>query len=235
MTPVDKAATRHVYVIGTLSGPFKIGVATNLRNRLSSIQTGSHLKVSAAHSVVVPASHAYAVEAHAHKLLKNVRLSGEWFNVSLVDAKSAVTQAISLVEDRDNRREKDRERRLKQKEADQRQALELAKRDEERRKSDPILLRQRADLMADIEAWLLELSPVASNPVDLSVVTDLLRVAEEAAQLSGKPLPARLHGLVDQQIRAARGMPQIPYRPRAPIHNGSTEPSPDLVDGTPAP
>lgn len=65
MTPADKTATCRVYVIGTPSGPFKIGVATNLKGRLSSIQTGCHLKVSDIYAAIVPKSHAHAVEARA--------------------------------------------------------------------------------------------------------------------------------------------------------------------------
>jgi len=60
-----------------------------------------------------------------------------------------------------------------------------------------------------------------ANPVDLPAVNDLLRIAVDNARLSGKPLPVQLrgllHGLVNQQIRAARGMPAIPYRPRGPV------------------
>lgn len=67
----------------------------------------------------------------------------------------------------------------------------------------------------------------SGNPVDLPAVTDLLRVAVDAARLSGKPLPDHvrglLHGLVNQQIRAARGMPAIPYRPKPPLHNPPTD------------
>lgn len=183
MAPTDKVKIRHVYVIGTPSGPFKIGVATNLRDRLSSIQTGSHLRMAALHAVVVPASHACAVESHAHKQLKPFWISGEWFNVSVDQAKAAIILAVSWIEDEERREIKDRAEKLRQLELARLGALEFAKRAEERRKYDARLKRFKADL----ESWILEA---------------MAEFTESA----------------------------IPYRPRAPIHNGSTEPPPDSVD-----
>ena len=56
---------------------------------------------------------------------------------------------------------------------------------------------------------------------DLSAICELVRVAVDVAKVTGKPLRSdlqgRLLGLVDQEIRAARGMPQIPYRPMPPL------------------
>jgi hypothetical protein len=98
MAPTDKAKTCYVYVIGTPSGPFKIGVATDLKARLGSIQTGSHSRISVIYAAVVPKSQAYAVETHAHEQLKSVRLSGEWFNTSAEIAQKTVSKAAKSVD-----------------------------------------------------------------------------------------------------------------------------------------
>lgn len=105
--------------------------------------------------------------------------------------------------------------------------------------SEAIYMRGKIDAGAILSPGLASVKNghESGNPIDLPTIANLLQTAVEAARLSGKPLPVRLrgllHGLVDQQIRAARGMPQIPYRPRAPIHNGSTEPPTDSVDKLP--
>lgn len=97
---------RFVYVIGTEPGPFKIGYATSLRDRLGSIQTGSHQKMQILYHAEMPYDDAPKVEQSTHKILASYRLSGEWFNVSLVDAKAAVDYAAGIC--RDERVEKAR-------------------------------------------------------------------------------------------------------------------------------
>jgi hypothetical protein len=102
-------AQRHIYIIGTESGPFKIGVATNLRDRLGSIQTGSHCKLAIMHSVPVEYADAILVERYVHKKLHAFRLSGEWFNVSLDDAKAALSHALSMIEEHRVKRDRVKE------------------------------------------------------------------------------------------------------------------------------
>jgi hypothetical protein len=86
------------------------------------------------------------------------------------------------------------------------------------------------------DAWKADGSPVSApaTTTDLAAICDLVRVATDVARVTGKPmrgdLQGRLLGLVDQQIRAARGMPQIPYRPRAPVHNPPPELPTDSVE-----
>lgn len=88
--------TRYVYVIGSPSGPFKIGRATNLKDRRSGVQTGSPVKVSVIHSETVPREEVVFIERYAHKILDSHRMFGEWFNVPLEDALAAVACAISV-------------------------------------------------------------------------------------------------------------------------------------------
>lgn len=86
-----------VYVIGPPDGPQKIGVAGNVRKRLLAIQTGSHAPVSVAMSVEVFDGHAEHVENYAHWLLRDLRLSGEWFRVTPEQAGNAVQEAVEAV------------------------------------------------------------------------------------------------------------------------------------------
>jgi hypothetical protein len=83
----------NVYVIGSDEGPYKIGVAGDLRGRLAGLQTGSHAKVSVLFSVQVPAVDALRIERRAHKALEGDRLSGEWFQTTLDAAVSSIKEA----------------------------------------------------------------------------------------------------------------------------------------------
>lgn len=88
---------RHIYIIGSQGGPFKIGIATNLRDRLSSIQTGSHVKVAVIWSMPVEGQCASTAEKIVHKTLSDHRLSGEWFDVSSAKAQAAIMRAVGRV------------------------------------------------------------------------------------------------------------------------------------------
>lgn len=69
-------APNFVYVIqGDPGGPIKIGVATNPRKRLSSLQTGNPQRLRLLH--VVPGDH--ALEAAFHQRLADAVVLGEWF------------------------------------------------------------------------------------------------------------------------------------------------------------
>lgn len=91
--------THQVYVVGAVDGPFKIGYTANLRDRLTSIQTGSHTKLTAVHTVSVSRKDARRIEGHAHHILHSSRLSGEWFKVTFTQAIKAVDQAVDYVTD----------------------------------------------------------------------------------------------------------------------------------------
>jgi hypothetical protein len=84
---------KFVYVIGTATGPFKVGIANDPRSRLTGLQSGSHIKLSVLYSIGVEPSDAYAVERAAHETLNEHRLSGEWFNVPCDMAKAAIAKA----------------------------------------------------------------------------------------------------------------------------------------------
>jgi hypothetical protein len=90
-------AERFVYVIGATDGPQKIGIAANPTTRLAGIQTGSALRLEVFALVAVAQAEARAVEAHAHSLLQDRRIRGEWFDVSPAEARCAVERAVVAV------------------------------------------------------------------------------------------------------------------------------------------
>lgn len=85
--------SRYVYVIGIKDGPHKIGVATDLRSRFSSIQTSSPVPLILHKSW--EHDDPFAVEQRAHAILRFFRLKGEWFRVTTKLACQAVKQAIA--------------------------------------------------------------------------------------------------------------------------------------------
>lgn len=86
-----------VYVIGSPRGPQKIGVALNVARRLGALQTGNSTKLSVSLAKPMATPEAKMVEAHAHWLLRESRMAGEWFRVSPAAAGRAVRDAIAAV------------------------------------------------------------------------------------------------------------------------------------------
>lgn len=79
-----------VYIVSS-AGYYKIGIAENLANRIGGIQTGTPHKVELrATRVFASRDAARACERHAHKLLADYRLSGEWFACDLETAIAAI-------------------------------------------------------------------------------------------------------------------------------------------------
>lgn len=84
-----------VYVISAGAWAQKIGITKDLAGRLSSIQTGHHLKLHIVHAMEVP--DAARVEERAHRLLKASRLQGEWFKVTPEIAIATVEEAAANI------------------------------------------------------------------------------------------------------------------------------------------
>ena len=83
-----------IYIFGaTDSGPVKIGSSASPQKRLSHIQIGNPVRLYALRVWDHP--FAGRVETATHKLLKSLRLQGEWFSVGLEAASKAVEQAIA--------------------------------------------------------------------------------------------------------------------------------------------
>ena len=91
-------AVSHVYVIGPDGGPFKIGVANDVDNRLRQIQIDQSEPLRVKHRQPVRSSSRYVVEKHAHALLAPYRIRGEWFGVPALAAIEAVIQAANDVD-----------------------------------------------------------------------------------------------------------------------------------------
>jgi len=71
-----------VYVIAAPSGAVKIGVASNIANRLNSIQTGNHEQLTVAYAFqCATVADAYALEGKLHAHFASERIRGEWFGV----------------------------------------------------------------------------------------------------------------------------------------------------------
>ncbi|QPF81717.1 GIY-YIG nuclease family protein [Bradyrhizobium genosp. L] len=85
-----------VYVIGAVSGPQKIGIARDVQKRMKTIQSGSFEPLAIGFCLESP-DLAVHIESYAHWLLRDHRMSGEWFKVSPDAAISAVKEAAAAV------------------------------------------------------------------------------------------------------------------------------------------
>ena len=86
-----------VYVIGAPDGPVKVGVTNDVESRRSVLQVASLTALEISLSVPLSRREAFAVERHAHWLLKDQRVRGEWFRVASADAVKAVQAARHAV------------------------------------------------------------------------------------------------------------------------------------------
>lgn len=82
-----------VYVIGASGHPVKVGIAADVRKRLSGIQTGCPTRLRVYFEIEV--EDARAVERAAHKRLFNHKLSGEWFDCEPAEAVEAIKAALA--------------------------------------------------------------------------------------------------------------------------------------------
>jgi hypothetical protein len=89
---------RYIYIIGPYDGAqaLKIGIASDLEQRLAGIQVGSHLQLAihGAFPIEGTAADARRVEQIAHSLLHDYHIRGEWFMCNTAEAQAAVTEAV---------------------------------------------------------------------------------------------------------------------------------------------
>lgn len=86
----------NLYVIAeSPDGPSKIGFATRLANRLTSLQSGNPRKLTLFSQIETTPSEARIVERWAHSLLWAKHLRNQWFDVPPEDAANAINQAIN--------------------------------------------------------------------------------------------------------------------------------------------
>ncbi|MFC7663671.1 GIY-YIG nuclease family protein [Methylorubrum suomiense] len=84
-------------MIGPADGPVKVGVTNDVESRRSVLQVASLTALEISLSVALSRQEAFAVERHAHFLLKEHRVRGEWFRVLPVRAVQAVQAARRAV------------------------------------------------------------------------------------------------------------------------------------------
>lgn len=84
----------HVYVIGTGTDRQKIGYTSDLKARLSMLQTGNPEQLKVHHAIEVPdEERARKVERKIHQELSYKRLKGEWFKMTVNEAIDFLTYA----------------------------------------------------------------------------------------------------------------------------------------------
>ena len=83
---------KSVYVIAQERGPVKVGISDKPMFRLRSLQTGHASRLDLKHSR--EADNAKLVERLAHHALREKRLSGEWFDVTVDEAIAAIESAV---------------------------------------------------------------------------------------------------------------------------------------------
>lgn len=92
----DSEKTCYIYLIthkrdGSLYGPVKVGITTNLNARLAQIQTGNPHQVDIALFFPTPGREfAAAFEQAFHHVMASKRLTGEWFDMEPVTALRAM-------------------------------------------------------------------------------------------------------------------------------------------------
>lgn len=88
-----------LYVIGhAKAGPLKIGIAKNPAARVRQLQGGNPYRLKCLHTVDCGEYDAATIERMAHSLLRENRLSGEWFDVVVAEARAAVDEAITKIQ-----------------------------------------------------------------------------------------------------------------------------------------
>jgi hypothetical protein len=84
----------YVYVIGSQSGPCKVGYSVDTERRLKDIQRPKTQRIQIFGKWPLGHATALAVERYAHWLLRDKQISGEWFDVTAEEAADAVSRAV---------------------------------------------------------------------------------------------------------------------------------------------
>lgn len=84
--------SQSIYIAKSAYGPVKIGVAKDIRIRLSNIQISSPVDVTLEYAANCDGD-MRAVEQRAHSILSDKRMRGEWFKTDASEAILAIAQA----------------------------------------------------------------------------------------------------------------------------------------------
>lgn len=78
-------------------GPVKIGITGNVQSRLAAVQTGCHQRLEVLAAFNLPdRDAARLVESELHRLGKNWRLEGEWFDIDPIIALEVACGVVRL-------------------------------------------------------------------------------------------------------------------------------------------
>ncbi len=86
---------RYIYVIGPSQGLQKVGIATDPKQRLATLQTAVPFDLHLHLAVAVPFHEAHAIERRAHRLLARSCVRNEWFETTPAEAIAAVQTATA--------------------------------------------------------------------------------------------------------------------------------------------
>ncbi len=93
--PSPSPPNRYVYVIGPPVGLQKVGIATDPKQRLATLQTACPFDLFLHLAVAVPFGEAHAIERAAHRLLARSCVRNEWFEATAAEAIQAVQTAVA--------------------------------------------------------------------------------------------------------------------------------------------
>lgn len=85
---ISREQKEFVYFIKATNNLIKIGVTKNVESRLKSLQTGSPGKLELIGSIET--AKAYELESELHEKYRELRVSGEWFNIGLSEVSKEI-------------------------------------------------------------------------------------------------------------------------------------------------
>lgn len=89
----------YIYIIGSNNPPYKIGISKNPKKRLRNIQTGHPHKLEILELRETDSKRTKLLESVIHKHLDRYRMKGEWFDISLEEARLHLDFALIRYED----------------------------------------------------------------------------------------------------------------------------------------
>lgn len=99
--------TLHLYIacqLAAVDPPIKIGISTQLKSRLSGLQSGSSVRLSfyEVWDIAAFSEKGRDVERFFHELCESDRLIGEWFNVRPETARQRIELVFNLLSKQDD-------------------------------------------------------------------------------------------------------------------------------------
>jgi len=84
-----------IYIIQCKSDYYKIGFATDVRSRISAMQTGNPFRIRLIFSTMLPDPQ--SLERYLHNNYKNQRVRGEWFRLNHVEVKDIASFVVGWI------------------------------------------------------------------------------------------------------------------------------------------